>query len=171
MKKTQINRKIGTVTFVKISILPKAIYRFSVIPVKIPMALFTELDPAIPKCIWSRGRPRPATATSRKKSNAGAIALPGIKPHTAKVARTAGCLRKDARGPRGRSRAPRNEPAHIRAVDPGGGGRNTRRVRTVSSASGAGKTGRRHARMKLHPHPGARVKTDPKRAGRLRCEA
>ena len=72
---------VGIINIVKITIIPNVIYRFNVIPIKLPMAFFTELEQKSSQFIWKHKRPQTAKEIMRKKNRAGGLRLPDFTPY------------------------------------------------------------------------------------------
>ena len=70
---------VRKINIVKKTVLPNAIDRLNVFPIKLPMTFFTELEQKMLQFIWKHKRLLRAKAVLRKKNGAGGINLPDFR--------------------------------------------------------------------------------------------
>ena len=108
------------------SILSKVIYKFNVVPIKIPMVFFTEIEKKSPKIHMEPQKTPKAKAILRKMNKVGSITLPDFNLHyKVIIIKRVSYWPKKAHRPVEQNRQPPNKPVQIWSTNPDKGAKKT----------------------------------------------
>ena len=127
---------------------PKATYRINAIPIKISVALFTELEQVILKFMWKHKGLWKAKISLRKENRAGGITLPDLKLYCKAIVTKTGWYRHKHRhiDQRTRTKGPKMNPYLHNQLIYKKEARIYNGEKTASSINGVAKTGHLYAK-------------------------